>query len=94
RGALRFATAAIDDLAGADASAERNLLAAMSEASESASLITAGSVDGYRRLRHVQGVLVAALATMAAAQASGQYRRRGETRLPTEFGARMVEIAE
>jgi uncharacterized membrane protein YccC len=93
RDALRFAAAAIDGLAGADAAAERRLVAAMSEAGESASLITAGSVDGYRRLRQVQGVLVAALATMAAAQAACQRRRRGEARLPDGSGARLLQLA-
>lgn len=55
---------------------ERQILQEMSAIQASASLVTAGSLEGYRRLHHVHTLIVAALNVMAAAQASKQRQRR------------------
>jgi uncharacterized membrane protein YccC len=64
---------ALDFAAGAlrqdiDGSRERRILADISEAEASASLVSAGSVDGYRRLRHVHALVYASVELMAAAR--------------------------
>jgi uncharacterized membrane protein YccC len=69
---------------------ERRILGEMSEIEANASLITAGSVEGYRRLNHVHGLVTAALEVMAAARARDQRLRRN--RAPDE--ARLTAALE
>jgi uncharacterized membrane protein YccC len=56
---------------------ERRILRDLAEVQSEAGLVSAGSVEGYRRLRHVDALAVAAIGVMATAQALGQERHRG-----------------
>src|SRR5690606_5686528 len=57
---------------------ERRFIAEVSEVEASARLVSAGSVEGYRRLRHVDALVVASLSVVAAGMAwSGTLRRAG-----------------
>lgn len=60
-----------------DQALERRILTGMSEVDASASLVAAGSIEGYRRLRHVQSLLVFSLAAMAAGRAGQDRARHG-----------------
>lgn len=53
---------------------ERHILAEISELEMAADTVLAGSIDGYRRMRHVNALVAASLALMATAQT---LRRRG-----------------
>jgi uncharacterized membrane protein YccC len=55
---------------------ERRILREIGEVQATASRVTAGSVEGYRRLHHVDALVTAALATMAAGRALDQRLRR------------------
>ncbi|UDF02512.1 FUSC family protein [Asticcacaulis sp. AND118] len=57
---------------------ERRILADISDVEASAALISAGSVEGYRRLRHLDALIAATLAVMAAGRAVRARRRRGD----------------
>ena len=71
---------AVGGAADADAdAAERRVLAEIGAVDAAARLVAAGSPQGYRRLRYVDGLIAGALATLAAARALGDRRRRGET---------------
>ncbi|WP_445504535.1 FUSC family protein [Microvirga sp. G4-2] len=59
---------------------ERQILREMSEVQANASLVTAGSVEGYRRLHHVDALIVAAFAVMAAGHRLAERPRREGTR--------------
>lgn len=58
-----------DELLADPTSEERRLLGRISQLDSRARLMTAGSVEGYRRIGDVDHLLVGALTTMAAAQA-------------------------
>ncbi|MDQ7988558.1 MAG: FUSC family protein [Candidatus Dactylopiibacterium sp.] len=62
----------------ATAQGERRVLAEMSDVDALASMVSAGSVEGYRRLRHVDALILAALAVMAAGRAVRARAARGE----------------
>ncbi|CAH2603347.1 conserved membrane protein of unknown function [Rhodovastum atsumiense] len=70
RDAVDFAAAVLRGLPPEAAEArEREILRELAEVQETASLVTAGSIEGYRRLHHVQRLTLAALAVMAEARA-------------------------
>lgn len=48
---------------------ERHILTEISEVEAKASLVSAGSIEGYRRLRHVHALVAASLGVMAAGRA-------------------------
>ncbi|MFT4174212.1 MAG: FUSC family protein [Rhodocyclaceae bacterium] len=78
--AVDFAAGAIAVPASARASEdERRLLAEMSDVDALASMVSAGSVEGYKRLRHVDALLGASMAVMAAGRALRVRALRGET---------------
>jgi len=54
---------------------EHTMLSAMAELQSNASLVSAGSVEGYRRLAHVDDLIVAALNLMAAARVGNHHLR-------------------
>ncbi len=56
---------------------ERRTLAGMSDVDANARLVAAGSVDGYRRLRHCNALISASIAVMAAGSALRARRARG-----------------
>lgn len=60
---------------------KRQLLDEISEIDSAARLVSAGSVEGYRRLRHVDRLITSALAVIAAAQS--ERARHGEP-LPSD----------
>ncbi len=57
---------------------ERRILQRMANLQVNASLVTAGSVEGYRRLHHVDGLLLAALGAMVAGRAVAERDGPGE----------------
>ncbi|BEV12188.1 FUSC family protein [Asticcacaulis sp. DW145] len=63
---------------------ERRILAEISDVENAAILISAGSVEGYRRLRHLDALIAATLAVMAAGRAVRARLRRGDT-LPADL---------
>jgi hypothetical protein len=78
--AMAFALAAPAEEAEA---CERQILREMSEVQVNASLVTAGSIEGYRRLHHVDALIVAAFAVMAAGNRIAERLRRD--RVPQHF---------
>lgn len=91
--AVDFAVAALAGGHGAELEAfERRVLAETSAVEASASLVSAGTIEGYRRLRHVHTLIGASIAVMAAARALRARIARGES-LPDGFGERLDEIA-
>lgn len=58
---------------------ERKLLAEISDVDASASLVSAGSLEGYRRLHHVHALVIASLEVMAAARAAHDKERTNDT---------------
>jgi uncharacterized membrane protein YccC len=71
RDAVGFAAAVASGLPAPRANAmERRILHDLGEARGRASLVTAGSIEGYRRLRNVHALTVASIAVMAAARAT------------------------
>ena len=72
---------------------ERAALAGIAALDESAALISAGSVEGYRRLRGVHALVVAALATLAAGRALRGRRTRAEP-LPDNIAAWAASAAQ
>ena len=77
--AVAFAMAERHELSPHDADRrEQRLLLEIGQTQAEASRVTAGSVAGYRRLHHVDALIVAALAVMAA----GRARRRGLDVMP------------
>ncbi len=58
---------------------ERRILAEMSDVDASASMVSAGSLEGYRRLHHVNALIAASLSVMAAGRAIRARCRRGES---------------
>jgi uncharacterized membrane protein YccC len=77
--ALGFAAATIDGRETlAQDEEERRLLEEISDVDANAAMISAGSVEGYRMLRHVQSLLAGAIALMAAARAVSARASRGQ----------------
>lgn len=64
--------------AGTEIEAERRILGGLSTLENTAPLVTAGSLEGYRRLRHVDSLVVASLSVMAAAAALRARARAGQ----------------
>ncbi|MES2533560.1 MAG: FUSC family protein [Pseudomonadota bacterium] len=71
------AQAASGASAAQTAELERRTLAGMSDVDANARLVAAGSVDGYRRLRHCNALISASIAVMAAGSALRARRARG-----------------
>ncbi len=65
-------------------SAERRILAEISDVENTARLVSAGSIEGYRQLRHVDALVVASLSVLASGVALRGRHRRGE-QLPPEL---------
>ena len=57
---------------------ERRILAEISDVDASARMVSAGSVEGYRLLKHVDSLIASSLAVMAAGRALRARSRRGE----------------
>jgi len=74
------------------AEVERRILAGLSSLEDMAPLVSAGSVDGYRRLRHVNALVAAALSTMAAGAAL-RARADAGTALPAGLPAALLPLA-
>ncbi|MCP3097994.1 FUSC family protein [Myxococcus sp. K15C18031901] len=72
---------------------ERRILVELSDVDASSSLVSAGSIEGYRRLRHVEALVAASLSVMAAAKAVQARVRRGEAP-PPELAATLATLAE
>lgn len=91
--AVDFAAAAL--AGGNDAElgdVERRVLTETTAVEASASLVSAGTMEGYRRLRHVHTLIGASIAVMAAARALRARIARGED-LPDGFGSRLADVA-
>lgn len=73
------AVAYVADLlqSGEQNASEQRILAEISEVETAASLVMAGSIDGYRRSRHVNAFIAASLALMAEGQMLNRRRTRG-----------------
>ncbi|HEX3158059.1 MAG TPA: FUSC family protein, partial [Gemmatimonadaceae bacterium] len=71
---------------------EREILVEISELDTTARLVTAGSVEGYRRLRHVDSLIVGSLSAMASAVAIGA--REGDEGERAELARRLDRLAE
>ncbi len=78
--AVAFAAMAVD-MREADVilQSERQVLKEMSDIDATASMISAGSAEGYRRQHHVDTLIAASISVMAAARAIRARVRRGET---------------
>lgn len=66
---------------GEQDASERRILAEIAEVEAAASLVVAGSLDGYRRSRHVNAFIAASLALMAEGQMLSQRRARNNGEL-------------
>ncbi|MCE9669797.1 FUSC family protein [Myxococcus stipitatus] len=71
---------------------ERRILVELSDVDASSSLVSAGSIEGYRRLRHVEALVASSLSVMAAAKAVRARVRRGDT-IPTGLVASLTTLA-
>jgi uncharacterized membrane protein YccC len=68
--AVAFVAALLKDIPQEKGEAlERRILREMGEVQATASLVTAGSIEGYRRLHHVHALVTVSLAVMAAGRA-------------------------
>ncbi len=76
----------------AQAALERRVLAEIAEVESSTALISAGSIEGYRRLHDVTALVVSALAAMAAGRALRGLRQRGGA-LPDGVQTDLDELA-
>jgi uncharacterized membrane protein YccC len=75
--AVGFVAAVLEGAPPEEADAgEQRILREMGEVQATASRVTAGSVEGYRRLHHVDALVTASLAVMAAGRALDQRLRR------------------
>lgn len=92
--AVAFAADAVrDDPARVTAAAERAVLAEVADVDALAVMVSAGSVEGYRRLRHVNSLVAGAIEVMAAGRAAGSRRRRGDP-VPTALSDRLSAVAQ
>jgi len=69
---------------------ERRILAEMSDVEAAASMVSAGSLEGYRRLHHVNALVAASLSVMAGGRAVRARCRRGE--IPPRGLAEQLEV--
>lgn len=77
--AVSFAAAAVEGQAGRPSQAdERAALAEIADVDALAVMVSAGSVEGYRRLRHVNALVSGAIEIMAAGRGAGARVRRGD----------------
>ncbi|MFA9438891.1 FUSC family protein [Uliginosibacterium sp. sgz301328] len=91
--AVTFASFAVEGRADDETMAyERRVLAEMSDVDALASMVSAGSVEGYRRLRHVNALIMSAMSVMAAARAVRARLAYGEP-LPEGLAPTLVELA-
>ncbi|MFD2182841.1 FUSC family protein [Rhodoplanes azumiensis] len=91
--AVSFAATAIAGAAGRpSADDERAVLAEIADVDALAVMVSAGSVEGYRRLRHVNALVSAAIEIMAAGRDAGARVRRGGT-LPAGLADRLQAVA-
>ncbi|MBV1799452.1 FUSC family protein [Siccirubricoccus sp. G192] len=75
--AVAFVAAVLKDLPQEEGAAlEQRILREMGEVQAAASLVTAGSIEGYRRLHHVHALVTVSLAVIAAGRALDQRLRR------------------
>ena len=72
--------------------AERRLLAEISDVENTARMVSAGSFEGYRQLRHVDSLVVASLSVMASGVALQGRKLRGEP-LPPELPDQLEHLA-
>lgn len=75
---------------------ERQLLAEISDVDASASLVSAGSLEGYRRLHHVHALVIASMEVMAAARAvHGQmiHRQKNDGPAQSPLAQSLVSLA-
>lgn len=91
--AVTFASFAVEGRADDETMAyERRVLAEMSDVDALASMVSAGSVEGYRRLRHVNALIMSAMSIMAAARAV-RARLAYDEPLPKDLAPKLVELA-
>ncbi len=73
-------------------SAERRLMADISDVENTARMVSAGSFEGYRQLRHVDSLVVASLSVLASGVALQGRTLRGEA-LPPELPDQLDRLA-
>ncbi len=76
-----------------NAEVERRILGGLSKLENAAPLVSAGSVEGYRRLRHVDSLVVASLSAIAAGAAVRARVHAGET-IPADLPERLQQLAD
>jgi uncharacterized membrane protein YccC len=92
--AVAFAAAAVGDTSGDGNEAEaRHILAEMSDVDATGHLVSAGSFEGFRRLRYGDALIGASIAVMASAQSLGLRRTRGES-VPATLPEDLTQLAE
>ena len=74
------------------AEAERRILAGLSKLENAAPLVTAGSIEGYRRLRHIDSLVVASLSVIAAGAAL-RTRMQAGADTPADLMAHLQALA-
>jgi hypothetical protein len=80
-----------------NAEVERRIVAGLSKLENAAPLVSAGSIEGYRRLRHVDALVVASLSAIAAGAALRARIQAGEaagTTVPTDLPERLQRLAD
>ncbi|HEY1083081.1 MAG TPA: FUSC family protein [Prosthecobacter sp.] len=91
--AVGFAVAVLEGRASDED--ERKLLVEMSDVDASASLVSAGSIEGYRRLHHVHALVIASMEVMAAARAvHGQMASRNQPDEISPLAQSLASLAE
>ena len=76
-----------------NAEVERRILSGLSKLENAAPLVTAGSVEGYRRLRHVDALVVASLSAIAAGAALRAHAHAGAS-IPADLPERLHRLAD
>ncbi len=71
---------------------ERKILSEISDVDASGRMVSAGSVEGYRRIKHVDGLIASSLAVMAAGRALRARSWRGE-KLPESLPEDLRRLA-
>jgi uncharacterized membrane protein YccC len=80
-----------------NAEVERRIVAGLSKLENAAPLVSAGSIEGYRRLRHVDALVVASLSAIAAGAALRARIQAGEAAgitVPTDLPERLQRLAD
>ncbi len=75
-----------------NAEVERRILAGLSRLENAAPMVSAGSIEGYRRLRHVDALVVASLSAIAAGAAL-RARADAGAALPSGLPAALQQVA-